>query len=102
MDAFTNQTSPTMDSDPLKATPERPAMVLCGGVVEHPYRIGPPLSWESDLPGEWSQPTTKGPARGFCGGVEEHPYRIGPPLSWDLESPSASSLPAARPLSVNG
>ncbi|MES2609247.1 MAG: hypothetical protein V4679_03350 [Pseudomonadota bacterium] len=24
------------------------------------------------------------------------------PLLWDLESPSASSLPAARPLSVNG
>jgi hypothetical protein len=39
--------SPTADGgNPLNARTNGPARGFCGGIEEHPYRIGPTLSWD--------------------------------------------------------
>lgn len=39
--------SPTADEgNPLNARTKGPARGFCGGIEEHPYRIGPTLSWD--------------------------------------------------------
>lgn len=61
----------------------------------------PPSPTMDTLRAPHNQPEQLLAERAVEGRAKEGPRHPGP-LLWDLESPSASSLPAARPLSVNG
>ena len=89
----------TVDETALALT-ELP-QVPQGTVVVASPSVNPPNPTMDTLRAPHNQPEQLLAERAVEERVKEGARHPGP-LLWDLESPSASSLPAARPLSVNG